>query len=413
MPSDSIDNIIDAFPHATLTRIEGIPTFTTIRHMQVELNSNSASIHSNLGDGQLGHLYLTISPTVYATLSAQEFLIPENPGALPQIPGNATSRQATDLRATYTEEKRIFNQYISTDKALKSQIIQAVDDLYLKALKHRITGYANVTTRQMLDHLYASYGTLTPQDLQYVDDEMKKQYDPYSPIETLYDQIENAVDIASTAGAPYAPKQVINIAYTIVYNTNVFNDSCRDWRKKQELQKTWANFKTHFTEAHLDFRTYNQPNPYQSANAAIAAPTGLESEPQLNDEATIALANLATATAADRSAMAALSTTNEHLVKQLSDVTTQLTLALNKISTLETSITNMRCIPVRNNPSQHPGNANQPTTPNTRNYCWTHGFKVGKNHTSQTCRNPKEGHQREATSTNMMGGSTMGINSTN
>jgi len=78
--------------------------------MQVELNSNSASIHSNLGDGQLGHLYLTISPTVYATLSAQEFLVPENPGAIPHIPDTATSRQATDARATHTEEKRIFNQ---------------------------------------------------------------------------------------------------------------------------------------------------------------------------------------------------------------------------------------------------------------------------------------------------------------
>ena len=38
------------------------------------------------------------------------------------------------------------------------------------------------------------------------------------------------------------------------------------------------------------------------------------------------------------------------------------------------------------------------------NCCWSHGFDIGNNHTSATCRNPKEGHKREATVTNQMGG---------
>ena len=49
------------------------------------------------------------------------------------------------------------------DKALKAKIIQAVDDIYLKSLKNRITGYANISTRDMLDHLYAAYSKITPQ----------------------------------------------------------------------------------------------------------------------------------------------------------------------------------------------------------------------------------------------------------
>ena len=38
------------------------------------------------------------------------------------------------------------------------------------------------------------------------------------------------------------------------------------------------------------------------------------------------------------------------------------------------------------------------------NHCWSHGFDIGPNHTVATCRNPKDGHKREATVTNQMDG---------
>ena len=42
------------------------------------------------------------------------------------------------------------------------------------------------------------------------------------------------------------------------------------------------------------------------------------------------------------------------------------------------------------------------------NYCWTHGFVVGKDHTSETCTHRAPGHKKEATRENTMGGSTAG-----
>ena len=39
------------------------------------------------------------------------------------------------------------------------------------------------------------------------------------------------------------------------------------------------------------------------------------------------------------------------------------------------------------------------------NYCWTHGFLCGKYDISVSCKFPKEGHQKEATNVNKMGGS--------
>ena len=37
-------------------------------------------------------------------------------------------------------------------------------------------------------------------------------------------------------------------------------------------------------------------------------------------------------------------------------------------------------------------------------YCWTHGLGKNRSHTSTTCTNPDEGHQRTATADNMQGG---------
>jgi hypothetical protein len=44
-------------------------------------------------------------------------------------------------------------------------------------------------------------------------------------------------------------------------------------------------------------------------------------------------------------------------------------------------------------------------TPSSDNYLWSHGYKVAHTHTSQTCMYTKDGHHREATNTNTMGGS--------
>ena len=97
------------------------------------------------------------------------------------------------------------------------------------------------------------------------------------------------------------------------------------------------------------------------------------------EETALALANLATATAADRQVMANLTNTIKALTKQLVNSQAE----VNKL---------------KNQLNQRP----------RTNYCWSHGYAVGLKHTSKMCRFPKDGHQRAATRDNIMGGSTAG-----
>jgi hypothetical protein len=106
-------------------------------------------------------------------------------------------------------------------------------------------------------------------------------------------------------------------------------------------------------------------------------------------EATIgAFTNLATATAADRGVVAALTQANARLAKQLEDNS-------NELRELKALLKNER--------SENRGQRS--FNPSPSNYCWTHCYRVGSTHTSLTCKLPKPGHKKEATRADSMGGS--------
>jgi hypothetical protein len=106
-------------------------------------------------------------------------------------------------------------------------------------------------------------------------------------------------------------------------------------------------------------------------------------------EATIgSLANLATATAADRGIVATLTEANARLVKQLEDNS-------NEVRELKALI----------NKERFEKRGQRSFNPSPNNYCWTHGYKVANTHTSLSCNFLKQGHKREATRTDNMGGS--------
>ena len=92
MPS-SAENITNQFPFLQLTPIMGPPTYKTIRELNTQLSANAASIHSNLSDGKLGLVFLMVTPAVYATLSANAFNPPTNPGTTITLPDSPTGNQ--------------------------------------------------------------------------------------------------------------------------------------------------------------------------------------------------------------------------------------------------------------------------------------------------------------------------------
>ncbi len=62
----------------------------------------------------------------------------------------------------------------------------------------------------MLTHLFANYGAISVIQLQANNAEMLKEWDPNTPIELLFMQIEEAQEFADDRNAPYSNIQVLN-----------------------------------------------------------------------------------------------------------------------------------------------------------------------------------------------------------
>jgi hypothetical protein len=144
--------------------------------------------------------------------------------------------------------------------------------------------------------------------------------------------------------------------------------ACRRWNEKPLAEKIWAQFKSHFAVAHRQYKQVqgesSAASGYHSANTSVA-----KTEDQMAEATIGALANLATATAADRDMVSTLTEANARLVKQLED-------NANELRELKALIKKPR-IEMRGQRSFNPS---------LKNYCWTHGYKVGNTHTILSCK---------------------------
>jgi hypothetical protein len=70
--------------------------------------------------------------------------------------------------------------------ALKKQIITVIEPMYIEILNDELVGFANTTSRYMLDHLFLSYGSITAVDIEQNFENMRKAWDPQQPVEKLF-----------------------------------------------------------------------------------------------------------------------------------------------------------------------------------------------------------------------------------
>jgi hypothetical protein len=131
--------------------------------------------------------------------------------------------------------------------------------------------------------------------------------------------------------------------------------ACRCWNKKPAAEKTWTHFKSHFAAAHPQHKQMQGETAanagYHSANAAMT-----HNEDQMAEATIGPLANQATATAADRGVVAALTQANSRLVKQLEENTSKL-----------------RELKALLNQERRDKRGSRSFNPSASNYCWTHG----------------------------------------
>jgi hypothetical protein len=164
---------------------------------------------------------------------------------------------------------------------------------------------------------------IAPTELTQNYERLNTPYDPNLPIETLFQQIQDARAFAVAGGHPYGAAVIVSVAYKLVFNTGLFPNACLAWQSRAIARNTWAQ--------------------------------------------------LATAMASDGGTVTTLTTTNAKLVNKLEAAHDRVAQVKNDIMTLKNKI-------------KPAWQGQRPVkTTNNNSYCWSHGYQVAKSHTSTTC----------------------------
>jgi len=385
------------FEYPDLSPIHGEPIYESLRTLVNQLKANARSVHTTLGGGQHGHLGLVLSPQQYSLLSPHPYLRPQRPPPL-VIPAYQLPHVVQTEQARHTEAVRLFNECNNVERALRQQIVKAVDDSYLTALRNRQTNTIDVSIPVILDYLFSNNGRVTPAMLHHEEKLVKEMfYDPTHPVDVIFNKLEDLSDLSAAARANFSEQQLINIAYVILNNTGKYQQYFREWTRFQPDQKTWANFKTHFRQAHQELKEAGdlqlRDTQFNSANLVQEVIDGVQSvltpsENTVNDQTNDVIQHMANNAA------------HQQMMPQMM---AQMMELLNKMTVMQENLQHQSVAASSNASRNSTSVRSHRSRTNTNYYCWSHGACA---HSSDQCKSKRPGHQDAATFTNKMGGST-------
>ena len=147
------------------------------------------------------------------------------------------------------------------------------------------------------------------------------------------------------------------MAYANIDKCGLYQDDCRDWSRKPQSEKTWVKFKTHFDWAFKETRRSSKTSRTEGYVAHVHT-TQANSElfTEMQQDHTQALANLATATQADRTSV-------DLLTKTISELSSQVALITAKLATAQAENARMNKSGQQSTTAGHGQRASSNTTP--------------------------------------------------
>ena len=418
MLSTRIPSVKDTyFQHKVLTKIHGKPTYPTLQTLYTELKANAGSVPTTLGGGLHGHLGLLLPATSYATLQPTiAWVTPPNPG--PFAPPAGTTAVINAARDVWMASHYEFELCQATEKALLAQVVDAVDTVYLRALLNRATGQYSTSIRDLMTHLFTTYGQLTPQQVKAKEAEIYSlHFDISQPVDIIFNAIEDLSALATHASSPMTDQQMIDIAYVIFAKQPILQQDLRDWKRTPLADKTWANMITHFRTAQNDLSSlpvasdlYHQANHVDMIADLVAQRLLDTVAPMLDPAPPPPLVPVAPAPPTPHIAAPVLPTApNPDLASLHHQLQQLVTLMSTTVAPGPGAPTASPAPRPGSHPARTPGRGGRGRgrgrgqIAGPRMYCWSHGACA---HSSSECNNKSVGHQPTATFTNMQGGST-------
>jgi hypothetical protein len=251
----TIEQLIAGFP-CQPEKIQGMPTYETLRALKSDLKSNASSVDCSLGGALHGYLGALISPAAYGTIAGQNypFIKPVFPGyQATVIPTDTTAVRDATLR-TYKTNFHAWREHDHVIKALRKQLISAIEEPFIRHLKDPNTAYNSIALETMLAYLFAEYGDIDDNALAENEKRLVEPWDGVEQLENIFTRMHECIDFAEAAEQPYTDKQILSKALALIFNTGLYADDIKEWNRMPINQKNLATFKTHFLKAQKTLR---------------------------------------------------------------------------------------------------------------------------------------------------------------
>ena len=412
----------------------GEPTIDSIAKLHKEVKRNAQRVPTTLGGGQNGYLGLVVTPEVYNTIpGARPFHRPQDPGVFTPTPRRVrrvvtrghqeveelTAEDIAMQRIQYEEQLRLYNEVQAIEGLLRTQIIEAIDEQYITALRSPTTDMIHESIPAIFSFLMQTYGQLSPQELNERERELDNfVFDPSGHVNMVFNRLQEFQDICILVQQPKQDYQLTNLAYIIFQKEPAFRDSLLRWNRRIE-NKTYQDFVVFMRE---EFREMQKVGGITVGTSNIG---GVNLVKELQD-IKLHTEKLASNMQDEiRNTMQAFylhqqepqtwkppgpelnyedTNMQEQQFHNVFAVQQQQTNALQQLSKqlsmLQTQLNSLTPTNIKN-PTQDT-TINPKTGQPYRRYCWTCGCCT---HWSKNCPKKAKGHKNEATFKNRMGGS--------
>ena len=127
----------------------------------------------------------------------------------------------------------------TSKKAIKNQIIEAIDENYTKTLIDQTKRTIQRTMPEVLEFLFNGYGKIEDEDLREMEEDIKViKNELVDPIVNMFNEIEDLRDLGVAADKEYFKQQLVKIGLQIIKNTGKFEHDLKDWHGMTRVQIT-------------------------------------------------------------------------------------------------------------------------------------------------------------------------------
>lgn len=295
---DTEDSLKDYF----ITKIEGQPTEQDLSKLKVELSEGLASIPTENGGGQHGHIGMIIPQAEYILFSngGRIYDTLTNPGPYPaNVDPNIILRE--QQIAEHKHEISEYEVYLGVASWTRKAIIGAIDDEWLSEIRNEHVGFNHLTPLDLLTHLEDIGGEVDYMDVTELQSELLKPWDQVEAPTTLFERGDKYEKQLIKAGIPAQPTLRLATALSWFQQSGEFDSPIREWNAKPAVDRTFSRFRV-FIQKEFSKRQKRDKQTAKASGRGIANNATEEEMPSDAELQALAMAELVNAVTANNNA---------------------------------------------------------------------------------------------------------------